>query len=171
MKKFNLIIFISIINIFFLSNSFALNSKIAFIDFNIILENSDKGKKLLAELNLLNQKNIEDLKSKEVLLKASLDIKFFFLSISSSFSFNKKFNELKNKINKFKKDKNLMVKKFNDKKNKNINSFIKSIDPIIKDYMKTESIEMLIERKNIVIGDKKLDITQDIIKKINSELN
>ena len=43
MKKFNLIIFISIINIF-LSNTFALNSKIAFIDFNIILENSDKGK-------------------------------------------------------------------------------------------------------------------------------
>ena len=69
MKKFNLIIFIFIINIFFLSNTFALNSKIAFIDFNIILENSDKGKKLLAELNLLNQKNIEDLKSKEVLLK------------------------------------------------------------------------------------------------------
>ena len=80
-------------------------------------------------------------------------------------------NELKNKINKFRKDKNLILKKFNDKKNKNINSFIKSIDPIIKDYMKTESIEMLIERKNIVIGDKKLDITQDIIKKINSELN
>ena len=25
--------------------------------------------------------------------------------------------------------------------------FYKSIDPIIKDYMKTESIEMLIERK------------------------
>ena len=80
-------------------------------------------------------------------------------------------NELKNKIKKFREDKNSMVKNFNDKKNKNINTFIKSIDPIIKDYMKTESIEMLIERKNIVIGDKKLDITQDIIKKINLELN
>ena len=89
----------------------------------------------------------------------------------SNEAFNKELNELKNKINKFRKDKNLMIKKFNDKKNKNKNNFIKSIDPIIKDYMKTESIEMLIERKNIVIGDKKLDITQDIIKKINSELN
>ena len=63
MKKLNLIIFIYILNIFFLSNTFAVNSKIAFIDFNTILENSDKGKKLLDELNSLNQKNIEDLKS------------------------------------------------------------------------------------------------------------
>ena len=171
MKKLNLIIFVYILNIFFLSNTFAVNSKIAFIDFNTILENSDKGKKLLDELNSLNQKNIEDLKSKEASLKKKEEELIKKKNLISNEAFNKELNELKNKINKFREDKNSMVKNFNDKKNKNINAFIKSIDPIIKDYMKTESIEMLIERKNIVIGDKKLDITQDIIKKINLELN
>ena len=171
MKKLNLIIFIYILNIFFLSNTFAVNSKIAFIDFNTVLENSDKGKKVLDELNLLNQKNIEDLKSKEASLKKKEEELIKKKNLISNEAFNKELNELKNKIKKFREDKNSMVKNFNDKKNKNINTFIKSIDPIIKDYMKTESIEMLIERKNIVIGDKKLDITQDIIKKINLELN
>ena len=171
MKKLNLIIFVYILNIFFLSNTFAVNSKIAFIDFNTIFENSDKGKKLLDELNSLNQKNIEDLKSKEASLKKKEEELIKKKNLISNEAFNKELNELKNKINKFREDKNSMVKNFNDKKNKNINAFIKSIDPIIKDYMKTESIEMLIERKNIVIGDKKLDITQDIIKKINLELN
>ena len=77
-------------------------------------------------------------------------------------SFKKKFQE-------FSKEKNKIVKEFNIFKKKEIENIFKKINPIINDYMEENSVNLLFDSKNIFMGVKKLDLTEDILKKINNE--
>ena len=52
-----------------------------------------------------------------------------------------------------------------------MNNLFTKINPIIQDYMKKNSINILLESKNVFIGKKNLDITDDIIKEVNIKLN
>ena len=63
-----------------------------------------------------------------------------------------------------------MVKSFNKKRKEVLNSFFSKINPIIQIYMDENSIDILLERKNVFIGKNNSDITEIIIKKINNEL-
>ena len=60
--------------------------------------------------------------------------------------------------------------KFENKRNKEINEFFLKINPIIQNYMNENSIDILLERKNVFIGKNDSDITNIIIKQINNGL-
>jgi Skp family chaperone for outer membrane proteins len=64
-----------------------------------------------------------------------------------------------------------MVNEFSKIKNDKVNDFFKRINPIIQDYMNKNSINILLERKNIFIGKMTSEITDDIILLINKNLN
>ena len=63
-----------------------------------------------------------------------------------------------------------MVLDFEKKKNENMNNLFLTFNPIIQDYMKKNSIDILLESKNVFIGKNNLDITNDIIKEVNVKL-
>ena len=44
------------------------------------------------------------------------------------------------------------------------------INPIINNYMEENSVNLLFDSKNIFMGAKKLNLTEDVLKKINNEL-
>ena len=56
------------------------------------------------------------------------------------------------------------------KKNKILNDYFDKINPIIQEYMNENSINILLETKNVFIGKNNLDITLDIINKIDKQL-
>ena len=60
-----------------------------------------------------------------------------------------------------------MVEELSNTKNKELNLFFENIKPIIQNYMNDNSIDMIINSKNIFMGDKNSDITTDLIEKIN----
>ena len=64
-----------------------------------------------------------------------------------------------------------MVNELEIKKNNELNNFFDKVNPMIQNYMDNNSVEILIERKNIFIGKKNSDITTIIIDIINKELN
>ena len=72
--------------------------------------------------------------------------------------------EYDKEVNKF----NELRKKKRDELNDfSINSKKKIIDllnPLIKTYLKKESIQLLLQKDRIIFGDDKLDITKDILK-------
>ena len=63
-----------------------------------------------------------------------------------------------------------MVDKIEQEKKIILKKFFKEINPIIQNYMEKNSINILLERKNVFIGKNNSDITEIIIKKINNEL-
>ena len=61
------------------------------------------------------------------------------------------------------------MKDFQKLKNTKLDNFLKNITPLIQDYMAENSIDILIEKKNIFIGKDSKDITNEIIKIINTK--
>ena len=46
-------------------------------------------------------------------------------------------------------------------------SLLKALDPILKTYMTENQISLVVDKKNIVMGNAELDITNIIVEKLN----
>ena len=167
-RRFNMkkIVYLSVIFYSFLF-SIKCQASIAYLDVNHILQNSYDGKKIIEELDLLkkNNENLFNLKTQnlENQRKKLNKIK----NITYEEEFKKKILELKIKIDEFnqlKKDKLLSYEQFKEEK---LNNFFVSLNEILSNYIKVNKIKIIIDNKNIVIADKSLDITNDILNLIN----
>ena len=165
-KKFVLIICILFLGI---SNSYS-EQKIAFIDLDFVVENTNIGKKILKELNDLNSQNIKKLKLREEELKLNEEAIKKKQNIISENEYKKEINLLKDKIKTFRNEKNIMVSNFNKDKNQKIKNLFDQMNPIIQNYMNLNSIDILLDRKNVYIGNVGSDITKNIIDEINKNI-
>ena len=144
--------------------------KIAIINIDYLIQNSNVGKKFLSNIKNEDQKNLDNLKNKNVILQElelSIQKK---KNIISSEAYNKEVLEFKKKFQEFSNEKNQIVKKFNDFKQKELENLFKKINPIINDYMDQNSVKILFDSKNIFMSSNELNLTDDILKKINNEL-
>ena len=160
---------ISIFYLFFLQSALS-NEKIAYLDIDFILSNSNKGMSIIKLLEKTNQDNITKLQEKEKILKkmeSDIDKK---KNILSEDEINDQILDLKNKIVAFRKEKQKIVSDFNNLKKKEITVLMNLINPIIKDYLKEKSISIVLDKKNILIGQKSYDITNDILEVVNTKL-
>ena len=164
----------SVIILFFLifSTTFAnSNDKVSFIDIDFILKNSNLGKSILNEIENLNKKNIDELRNKEKELKKIEDEIKSKKKILSEEEFNKEVNLLKERIKKYRIYKDNLVKDFKQNEKEKINLFFKEVNPIIQKFMDKNSIDILLDRKNVFIGKKNSDITNQIIQELNKNSN
>ena len=61
-------------------------------------------------------------------------------------------------------------KKFQKTKKNEFDNFLNKIQPILNNYMKENSLNILLDKKNIFIGKSELDITEKIINIINLKI-
>ena len=164
----------SLIIFFFLiiSTTYAnSNDKVSFIDIDFILKNSNLGKSILNEIENLNKKNIDELRNKEKELKKIEEEIKSKKNILSEEEFNKEVNLLKERIKKYRIYKDELVKDFKQNEKEKINFFFKEVNPIIQKFMDKNSIDILLDRKNVFIGKKNSDITNQIIQELNKNSN
>jgi len=161
---------IFVIFVFLKVTTFAYGSNVVYIDMSYILSNSIKGKSILDELDSENKKNIKELESKEKILKDLEKNISNQRNILSKEEFDKKVNDLKSKVLIFRKDKDKLVQKFNDLKNNVIQNFMKDVEPLVSDYMEKNSINIVLAKKDVIIGRKNLDITDEILEIVNKNI-
>jgi outer membrane protein len=169
MRYFNKLILIIIIFFSFINTSIS-KENLAFVNVDYLIQNSNIGKKLLANINDKDKKNLDNLKKKNKILQdleSSIKKK---KNVISDEAYNKEVIDFKKKFQEFSKEKNKIVKEFNIFKKKEIENIFKKINPIINNYMEENSVDILFDSKNIFMGAKKLNLTEDILKKINNEL-
>ena len=68
------------------------------------------------------------------------------------------------------KERNSLLEKVSKQRSKAKTELLKNLNPIIQEYMKEKNIRMVLDKKSILLADENLDITQDIIKILNSKL-
>ena len=166
LNKLILIIFI----FFTFINASISKENIGFVNIDYLIQNSNIGKKLLANINDKDKKNLDNLKKKNKILQdleSSIKKK---KNVISDEAYNKEVIDFKKKFQEFSKEKNEIVKEFNIYKKSEIENIFKKINPIINSYMEENSVNLLFDSKNIFMGAKKLNLTEDILKKINNEL-
>jgi outer membrane protein len=146
------------------------NDKIVYLDINYILNNSKPGKSILSQLDTLNKNNIAELKKNELQIieaEKAISIK---KNIISDEEFKNEMIKLEKKIQIFKDKKNDLVQKFNKKKQDQISKFLTLINPLLEDFMKNNSIGLILDKKNIFISKSNYDITMEILKIVNENI-
>ena len=164
MKKF----FIYFILISFFTSS--LKAQIAYIDMNLVLNKSEVGKYLNSHIEKIKNKNIEKFKEIEKNLIDKEKLLISQQNILDNNEFDKKLAILKIEVNKYKSDKKLHVDQLNKIKIESTKEILKVLNPIITKYVDLNSISLVIPKKNIIIGKKNLDITDQIIKQLDENL-
>ena len=146
------------------------DEKIAFVDIDYIIQNSNVGKKMISNINKLDKKNIDNLiKKNETLKDLEIAIKNK-KNIISEEAFNNEVISFRKKAQEFEKEKNQIVNDFNNYKKKEFQKIFKEITPIISNYIEENSVTLLFDSKNIFMGAKEVNLTEDILKKINMEI-
>ncbi len=163
-------IIIKIVLIFFLFNH-QINAhseeKIAYINLEDVIQNTTYGKKILKKLNIENEKNISNLKIFENELQSIESTIKKKQNIITQEEYDSEINKLKIKIKNYNNEKNQLVNKFKQLKSEELNIFFNDINPHIEQFMRNNSISILLDSKKIFIGKSESDITSEIIDLIN----
>ena len=162
-----------LIYFFFFFNSFNLahgNNNVVILDLNFLVNNSNKGKFIQNELNLINKKNLNILKTKEdAIKKKEIEIKNQQNLISET-ELNDKIKIFRESVNDFNNLKDDLNSNFIQTKNELLKDFFDKITPLIQNYMETKSISIIIDKKNIFIAQSNYDITKEILEISNKNI-
>ena len=167
-NKSNLIL--SILFLFFYSNYSIADTKIAYIDLDNIFQKSNHGKKIISKLNEMNNKNISNIKVKEnEIIELDKEVKIKKNLITQN-DLNLMISDLNNKVSDLKIYRDNLIKNYEENKNNEIKDFFNRINPILQDYMTKNSIDFILDKKNIFIATKNNDITDVILELINNKI-
>ena len=157
-----------IILIFLLKTTYAFSTeKVVYLDVQFIIDNSkiglfykdklinikDKNKsKLISQQKKIKNEENEINKQKNILKKEEID---------------NKINKLNQLLNTYQKDlkKNNQILSAEQKKYTKI--ILDNLNPIVTKYVKDNDILIVLDKKNILVGSKALDITENILNKLN----
>ena len=151
------------------SSVFAEN-KIAYLDLDFILSNTNIGKITLEKLEMVEKKKNTELKNQKKKLKEEENKILASRAIITEEQLKKNISEFQKKLQNYSKDKSEQIKKLKKNRNTEIINLLNLINPIIKTYMEDNSISIIIDKKNIYIGNTAYDITNNLIEIINKKL-
>ncbi len=141
-----------------------------YIDFKYVLNESVAGKKAQDELKKQYNKSVKNLNNKEKKLQEEEKELIQQKKIISADEYKKKVTELRNKVRDLQKEKNQILEKVANQRAKAKSELLRNLNPIIKEYMVEKQIRMVIDKKNLILGDENLDITKEIISRLNDKL-
>ena len=146
------------------------NAKIAYIDLNLILNKSEVGKFVNAHIEKIKNENFSKYKEQEKKLIEKEQLLISQKNVLNDIEFNKKVALLSEEVKKYRSDKKDSIDRINKIKIDYTKEILKSLNPIIANYVDLNSISIVIPKKNIIVGKKNLDITDQIIKLLNDNI-
>ena len=168
MKFYKKIIFILPILVFTSQSLLADLPK--YLDFNYVLNESTAGSKAQKSLKKMYQNSINELNDKEKNLLNEEKELIKKKRVISEEEYKNKIKELRTKVIDLRKLKNKSLSDLAKKRANARNTLLKNLNPILKQYMQDKQIRMVIDKKDLILADEKLDITDDIIKILNDKL-
>lgn len=161
--------FAKIFLLFILIGASNANENIRFININYIVNNSEAGKtlnkiienkskKITSELDDLGKK-IQSKKEKIISQKNILKKDEYEKLVKNYEDEVKKYNSIRLKKN----------EDFNKYRINSQKKIIEALNPLITAFLKKESVQILLQKEQIIFGEKKLDITEEILKIFNDK--
>jgi len=164
------ILVISIAIILSMLNVSYAEKKIAFINIDRIINQSDAGKKSYSKIDKNYKKEKEKLQKTEKNLISKEQEILKQKNILSEEEMNKKITDLRKEIDEFRKKRKSLSDEFNKKKLDQTNILVDNLNSILSKYADENKISLIMQKKYIVIGKTDLDITEEILKIFNKEV-
>ena len=164
MKKLLLII------LFFTNFTFAYsNNNIVYLDVQYVIDNSKLGLSYKSKISE-NQKKFKKilLKDEKILKEKEMFIKDK-KNILKKEELDENLRGLKELFDNYKSKRSESRKKIIEEKNKYTSEILNILNPILTRYVEQNNIVLVIEKKNVLVGAKVLDITDQILEVFNKE--
>ncbi len=168
MKNLKKISFILLI--FFSIKSLVVADTPFFLDFKYILNESDAGKKAQDYLKNKLNKGIKNIQDKEKKIQEEEKKIISQKKVISAEEYKKKVTELRSKVSSLQKERNQLLESVSKQRTKARNELLKNLNPIIKEYMKEKNIRMVVDKKSLLLADENLNITKEIMSRLNKKL-
>ena len=164
MKKF---IFIFLFFLSIANYSYATSPH--FLDFKYVLNNSSAGKKAQSFLKSKLDKGIKSLQEKEKKILSEEKKIIEQKKILSPEDYKNKVNDLRSKVSSLQKERSSLLENVSRQRTKAKNELLKNLNPIIKEYMEEKDIRMVLDKKSLLLADENLEITEEIIKRLDKK--
>jgi len=168
MFKFRLIVISTVLFSFIFTSA---NSDISFIDMDKVLSSTKVGSSVIKQIIEIEKANSVEFKKKGKELKDKEAKIIAQKNILDSEEFNKKVSNLRSQINDYNLNRQKILKNINKKKIDNTKELLKLINPLLIKYSEDNSISIILQKKDIVVGKNNLDITNDVIEIIDKNIS
>ena len=163
MKKIFFYIFL------FLFSTKTYGENIVYLDVQYIIDNSELGKFYKLKIKNIQQENSSLLKIKEDEINSLENNVKNQKNILSEEEKKNKVNQLNNLLKEYKLLSNKYNKQIIEDKKTYTSKILKILNPILTNYVEKNEILLVVEKKNILVGIKSLDITDKILDILNEE--
>ena len=161
---------LAIILFLFLTNSNLYAETPHYLDFKFILNESDAGKKAQKQLKNKLDNGIKGIREKEKNLQEEERNIIKQKKLLKPDEYKAKVNKLRSKVSSLQKERNTLLESTSRQRNKARNELLKNLNPIIKSYMQEKKIRMVIDKKSLLLADDNLNITKEIMVRLNKQL-
>ena len=144
--------------------------KIAYLDMKFVLNNSKAGKGAQDYLQKSFKENQQKFLDEENALKKKENDLLAQKTILTKKEYQKKSDDLRKKVIDYQSQRRTALEKITSQRAEARQKLLEKLDPIMKAYIKENDISLIIDRKNVLIGNANLDITNIIVEKLNKEL-
>ena len=134
------------------------------------MTNTKAGKSIIEELEKSKKAALKKFEQKEKDLKKIEDEINKQKNIISEDELKKRLVEFRKEVANFRQNRQKLINDFNQKRKAEFGKFFKKITPILESYVTEKNIDILLDKKNIFLASKKRNITQEIIKIIDSKI-
>ena len=145
------------------------NPNIVYLDVQFIIDNSDLGIFYKNKVNKIKDEKKIELSIKEKKIKEKEEDINNKKNILKEEELKKNISELKNLVNEYKVVRNDVSKFLINEKKKYSEVILENLNPILTNYADKNNINLILEKKNILVGAKVLDITQNILNLLNED--
>ena len=146
------------------------SEKIVYLDVEKIMQDSIAGKSIIAKLKKKRELSISKFKKMEKDIFEKEKKLISQKNVLSNEEFEKKLKDLRNDISQYQKNRNKALNDITQTRVKASTNLIKKLTPILEAYSKEKSIRIIIQKKQIVMGNKEDDITSDILELVNKKI-
>ena len=155
---------------FLITHANSDDRKIVYLNLDLIVQNSIPGKLILEQLENKNKENIEKFKLEETKIRKKEEDLIKKKNVLSDKEFTSNVNALKEEMNIYNNERRKIFLEFEKNKKKELNEFLTKVTPLIQKFVKENSINIVLNEKNLFIASKKFDITEQIIQIINENI-
>ena len=160
-----------VITLFLIGSTYTYaEQKIVVLDLKYVLNNSKAGKGAQDYLKKTFSENAKKYDKMQQTLKKDEKDLLSQKTVLSEDVYKKKSIELRKKVNKWQSEKRASLDKLATQRAKSRETLIKKIEPIVDQYINENNISIVLDKKNMIGGLNKYDITKIIVEKLNKEL-
>ena len=152
------------------TNQLNASEKIVFIDINFIFNNSDAGKDIKNKISEKNDKINNEINKFKVDIENKKKKLLAQKNVMSVEEYNKKINALDKQIQEMNVNISNKKKEFAIYQKQLENSFSKSLNKLIEQFSEKNSIDIILNKENLLMAKKKLNITKQIFELFNTQV-